>query len=341
MKKSQRGDRFGLMEAYIVNQTPRLRRYAHALLGSWPAPPRGAQPRGAGAQGAETRASGAKSAAAPIDQDADDLVHEALLGFWRAGLRRTSAVSGKNAPCSLGEALRIALLRRVTALARAHFARKARETLASDDRNETSLSHADGQGHFAWAPEARALPQLTLDLRAPLALVALEQLDYAQAGAVLDMPADRILARLAVARARLAGAISGETRSHLLALPSPPDATVEAACSWSGCPLTEGELHRFVDDLLDSRRKDEIAALLAARPDMSRRANEWRRQSERLRRAFEPLMREPLPLLLNFTTPERSERDRNGARGAGGRALQRLVEFLTAPEQARTAPRPF
>jgi len=25
------------MEAYVVDQAPRLRRYAHALLGSWPA----------------------------------------------------------------------------------------------------------------------------------------------------------------------------------------------------------------------------------------------------------------------------------------------------------------
>lgn len=318
------------MEAYIVDQTPRLRRYAHALLGSWPAPPRRAQAAGAGGAGA------------PVDQDADDLVHEALLGFWRAGLRRTSAVAGRNAPCSLGEALRIALLRRVTTLARDHFARKAREILTGAGRKENNESPSDAQGHFAWAPEARALPQLTLDLRAPLALIALEQLDYAQAGAVLDMPAERILARLAVARARLAGAITGEARSHLLALPSSPASTLEAASGWSGGPLTEGELHRFVDDLLDARRREEIAALLEARPDISRRASEWRRQSERLRRAFEPLMREPLPLLLNFTTPERSDWDRNGARGAGGRALQRLVEFLTAPgSPAQTAPRPF
>jgi DNA-directed RNA polymerase specialized sigma24 family protein len=318
------------MEAYIVDQTPRLRRYAHALLGSWPAPPRGAH--GVGAQGA----------GAPVDQDADDLVHEALLGFWRAGLRRTSAIAGRNAPCSLGEALRIALLRRVTALARDHIALKARVILTGSGRKEASEPPSDAQGHFAWAPEARALPQLTLDLRAPLALIALEQLDYAQAGAVLDMPAERILARLAVARARLAGAISGEARSHLLALPSRADAMVEAAAGWSGGPLSEGELHRYVDDLLDSRRRDEVAALLEARPDISRRASEWRRQSERLRRAFEPLMREPLPLLLNFTTPERSDRDRNVAHGAGGRAFQRLVEFLTAPgSPAQTAPRTF
>jgi DNA-directed RNA polymerase specialized sigma24 family protein len=323
------------MEAYIVDQTPQLRRYAHALLGSWPAPPRGAPrvgPQGAGPQGG----------GAPVDQDADDLVHEALLGFWRAGLRSTGAAAGKNTPCSLGEALRIALLRRVTALARDHFARKAREMLAGEGRKEASEAHADAQGHFAWAPEARALPLLTLDLRAPLALVALEQLDYAQAGAVLDMPAERILARLAVARARLAGAISGEARSHLLALPSPPDATVQVASGWSEGPITEGELHRFVDDLVDSRRREEIAELLESRPDISRRASEWRRQSERLRRAFEPLMSEPLPLLLNFTTPERSDWYRNGARGAGGRAFQRLVEFLTAPgSAAQTAPRPY
>jgi DNA-directed RNA polymerase specialized sigma24 family protein len=310
------------METIAVDLTPRLRRYAHALLCSWPASPRSGE------------------AGPRVDQDADDLVHEAMLGFWRAGFRRTGFAGDEGASRNDGAlpitALPIALYRRVTLLARDHFTRKASAILNS----ETPVSGDGEPRHFAWAPEARALPQLDLDLRALLALVALERLTYAEAGAVLDLPAERVLARLAVARARLASAISGEARSHLRALPSP--AAESGAIGPAGRPVTEGDLHRFVDEWLDARRSAEIGAALEAYPDIMRRACEWRRQSERLRRAFEPLLREPLPLSLNFAAPETSLWDRRRSLGPGDRILKRLASLLAAPaSRAQPVPRPF
>lgn len=302
------------METIAVDLTPRLRRYAHALLCSWPASPRSGE------------------AGPRVDQDADDLVHEAMLGFWRAGFCRTG-FAGDESISRNDAALPIALYRRVTLLARDHFTRKASAILAS----EGPVSNDGEPRHFAWAPEARALPQLDLDLRALLALVALERLTYAEAGAVLDLPAERVLARLAVARSRLASAISGEARSHLRALPSPATES-----GLAGRPVTEGDLHRFVDEWLDARRSSEIGAALEAYPDIMRRADEWRRQSERLRRAFEPLLREPLPLSLNFAAPGTSPWDRRRSLGPGDRILKRLASLLAAPaSRAQPVPRPF
>jgi DNA-directed RNA polymerase specialized sigma24 family protein len=312
------------MEAYVVDQAPRLRRYAHALLGSWPAAPRdGGRPR--------------------VDQDADDLVHEALIDFWRAGFRKggTFQAALRDASVLRGAGMRIALLRRVTDLARGHFVRKARDILESGGaRTADSAACAGEETHFAWAPEARALPQLDLELRAVLALVALERLDYAQAGSVLGMSPDRALARLAVARAQLAGAIAGESRSHLAALADlPPEG------SRLRKPVTDADLHLFVDDLLDQARRAEVVAALEAHPELLGRAGEWRRQCARLRRAFEPLLSEPLPLSLNFAAPEVSDRAGDGRRRAnraGDRIFRRLAALLApAGPSAQGARKPL
>jgi DNA-directed RNA polymerase specialized sigma24 family protein len=301
----------------IVSLTPQLRRYAHALLGSWPPAPRRPD---------ET--------APRVDQDADDLVHEALLGFWRAGLRRF----GDPAPAD--EALRLGLYRRVTALARRHLMRRAAETLASGGCEDNEAPRLESRVHFAWAPEAHALPLLALDLRAPLALVVLEHLTYAQAGRVLDMPAESALTRLAVARARLATGISGVSRSHLITVPRSDDCAETPHLD--GGPVTEGDLHHFVDEQLGETRRGEVVAFLEADPETARRAAEWRRQSERLRRAFEPLMRETLPLSLDFAAPE--ERLWSEARRAPSRSgvFGRLAALLALPSTPmRSAPQPF
>lgn len=313
------------MEAYVVDQAPRLRRYAHALLGSWPVAPRG---------GVEKRPC--------VDQDADDLVHQALIGFWRAGFRKGGTFEGalRDEAVLHGPGMRIALLRRVTVLARAHFARKARDILELGGVRIAEIEPSPGENaHFAWAPEARALPQLELELRAILALVALERLDYAQAGAVLDMSADRALARLAVARAHLASAIAGESRSHLMAAP------VVAPGQFNPCrPITDADLHLFVDDLLDQTRRAEVVAMLESHPEPMRRASEWRRQGARLRRAFEPLLSEPLPLSLNFVAPERfPDRASDGRRAyrAGDHIFKRLAALLAPVNSSQAARRPL
>ncbi|HUO54508.1 MAG TPA: hypothetical protein VMU18_07200, partial [Rhodoblastus sp.] len=179
------------MSDAIVSITPQLRRYAHAALGCWPPAPR---------RPGETRPR--------VDQDADDLVHDALLDCWRAGARRQGDAGAD-------DGLRLALYARVTALARLHVARNAAQSLAASGQDDVAEAPAAPMTHIPWAPELAALPRLALDLRALLALVTLERLTYAQAGAVLDMAEDQVLARLTVARARFASEIAGVVRTHL------------------------------------------------------------------------------------------------------------------------------
>ena len=287
-------------EAFVgeafVGAAPRLRRYVHALLAAWPRGDGGLSPR--------------------ADQDADDLAQKALLDVRREG-------------SAAGPPRDAVLFRRATVLARRHVAGKAGKILAGGGhlREEAvsgdSPSHFSSR-HFAWAPEARALPRLPLDLRAILALVALERLSYAEAGRALDIPEERALARLAVARARLASEISGAGRPHLVALVA------------GGRNEAESDLHRYADDLLDEARGAKIAAFLETSPEAARRVAEWRRQSERLRGAFAPLMELPLPPSLDFAAPEAFSQPRR--RAAPGRGVFRRLGALFAAPAQRAAP---
>ena len=241
------------MRETVASLIPSLRRYAHALLGRWPV--------------AGERA----CARSRADQDADDLAQAALLGFWRAGLLRDSG-----GPAQPSGALRLALLRCLTRL--------AREFVGDDG----AVERGEGGRHFAWSPEARALPRLSFDSRALLALAALERLDYQDIGAVLDLSAAQALARLARARAELSSEISGRRQLHLRL----------------ACGVCEADLHSYADDLLEPARRAEIAALLEQDDEAARRVEEWRRGAERLRGAFATLEAEPLPATLDFSPPK-------------------------------------
>jgi DNA-directed RNA polymerase specialized sigma24 family protein len=305
------------MREIFAQMAPRLRRYAHALLGSWPVEP--------GRAGRRLRA----------DQDADDLVHQALLGFWRAGFgpagnRRAMRGAGVYPPPACicpDDSLKMALYRRVTALARQILAGSPGHP---HDEEKKAASHTPP--HAPWG-EARALPRLSLELRALFALVALERLSYEQAAEVLDLSSDSVLPRLAVARAQLAGEISGQRRAHLVLAET--DATHGAELA--GSAVIEGDLHRFVDDSLDRARRDDVTLFLETHSDAALRVSEWRRNVARLRRAFEPLVHEPLPLSLNFFAPDQLLLTKGrGVKGRRG-VFSGLVALLEA-SAGRPAP---
>lgn len=237
-----------------------LRRYAHAVLGRWPV---------AGARAcSRSRA----------DQDADDLAQATLLSFWRAGLIQGSAQhSGP---------LRLAMLRRLTRLARDVAAQGA------------GAAACGGGRHFPWSPEARALPRLSFESRALLALAALERLGHEDIAAVLDISAAQALASLARARAELSSEISGRRLSHLR----------------TACGVAEVDLHLFADDRLDPARRAEIAGLLEQDEEAARRVEDWRRGAERLRGAFATLEAEKLPATLDFSRLTPVRRDLRGKR---------------------------
>ena len=54
-------------------------------------------------------------------------------------------------------------------------------------------------------------------------------------------------------------------------------------------PITDADLHAWVDGQLPADRAREVEAYLASRPDEARRAQAWRAQKEELRALFDPV----------------------------------------------------
>ncbi|HXH04221.1 MAG TPA: anti-sigma factor [Candidatus Competibacteraceae bacterium] len=73
----------------------------------------------------------------------------------------------------------------------------------------------------------------------------------------------------------------------------------------SKLPVTEAELHAYVDGLLPEERRAEVEAYLDACPEVAERLRTYRAQNEALRTLFEPVLDEPLPARL---LPQRRRR---------------------------------
>ena len=79
-------------------------------------------------------------------------------------------------------------------------------------------------------------------------------------------------------------------------------------------PVTEDDLHAYVDGALDSARREEIALYLEGHPEVALRVEDYSHQRRELRDAFAPVAEEPLPPEL--TLAHLIERQRAPARPA-------------------------
>ena len=61
-------------------------------------------------------------------------------------------------------------------------------------------------------------------------------------------------------------------------------------------PITEADLHAFVDGQLSSARASLVEQFLATHPEERTRAFEWQQQNNTLRRLLSPVLSEPVPL---------------------------------------------
>jgi len=66
-------------------------------------------------------------------------------------------------------------------------------------------------------------------------------------------------------------------------------------------PITEDDLHAYVDDMLDPERRAEVGSYLADHPDVAKRIAGFADQREMLRAALAPIAEEPLPPELNLS----------------------------------------
>jgi anti-sigma factor RsiW len=71
-------------------------------------------------------------------------------------------------------------------------------------------------------------------------------------------------------------------------------------------PITEADLHAYVDGLLAQQRRDEIEDYLDARPVEALRLDAYRKQNETLRHLFNPVLDEPIPARLSERPRTRS-----------------------------------
>src|SRR6478735_11115770 len=66
-------------------------------------------------------------------------------------------------------------------------------------------------------------------------------------------------------------------------------------------PITEDDLHAYVDRVLEPERQAEVAAYLGDHPDVARRVAAFTGQRDLLRAALAPIAAEPLPPELNLS----------------------------------------
>src|SRR5258708_21345597 len=66
-------------------------------------------------------------------------------------------------------------------------------------------------------------------------------------------------------------------------------------------PITEDDLHAYVDRVLEPERQAEVAAYLGDHPDVAKRVAAFTDQRDLLRAALAPIAEEPLPAELNLS----------------------------------------
>ena len=65
-------------------------------------------------------------------------------------------------------------------------------------------------------------------------------------------------------------------------------------------PVTEDELHAYVDNELPAERRDDVEAWLAAHPDDAERVRSWRAMAEALHARYDSIADEPVPKRLEI-----------------------------------------
>ncbi|PRD55046.1 anti-sigma factor family protein [Phyllobacterium myrsinacearum] len=65
-------------------------------------------------------------------------------------------------------------------------------------------------------------------------------------------------------------------------------------------PITEDDLHAYVDQALSTARRDQVAQYLEQHPDEAERIASYRKQRDQLRSALAPISEEPVPPELNL-----------------------------------------
>src|SRR5215813_10611504 len=89
-------------------------------------------------------------------------------------------------------------------------------------------------------------------------------------------------------------------------------------------PVTEDELHAYVDGELAADRRVAVEAWLASHPEDAARVAQWRAQADAIRARFGMLASEPVPARFDLDSLARGARSWRGAAAAA-----MILAFLT------------
>src|SRR5512140_2705671 len=73
-------------------------------------------------------------------------------------------------------------------------------------------------------------------------------------------------------------------------------------------PVTEDELHAYVDDELPAERRGDVETWLSAHPDDAGRVRSWREMAEMLHARYDSVTDEPVPQRLSIDRLAREPR---------------------------------
>lgn len=90
-------------------------------------------------------------------------------------------------------------------------------------------------------------------------------------------------------------------------------------------PVTEDELHAFVDDELPAERRADVEAWLATHPDDAERVRSWRSMADLLHARYDAVAEEPVPQRLELERLTRQSQSRSWLYGAVAAALVAFV----------------
>lgn len=90
-------------------------------------------------------------------------------------------------------------------------------------------------------------------------------------------------------------------------------------------PVTEDELHAFVDDELPAERRADVEAWLKAHPDDAERVRSWRSMADLLHARYDAVAEEPVPQRLELERLTRQSQARPWIYGAVAAAIVAFV----------------
>lgn len=103
-------------------------------------------------------------------------------------------------------------------------------------------------------------------------------------------------------------------------------------------PISDDELHAYVDDRLDTARQAQVEVYLKTDPDAAGRVLAYREQNQMLHKQFDTILNEPVTQLMHFIAPRSGFSGRHFGAIAASLAIGLVIGWLSRSAITHTPP---